>query len=162
MDEENDRYGEFDAARTAHHQLVAEGRHDYDLIVLGSGSAAFAAAITATESGALVALMEANVVGGTCVNVGCIPSKAMLAPADLFLRAGQIVAEATTGRLVGASVVADGAGDVIQGAVYAIQFGLTMEQLASTWAPYLTVAEALKLAAQTFTRDVSKLSCCAV
>jgi mercuric reductase len=74
----------------------------------------------------------------------------------------KIVAEATTGRLVGASVVADGAGDVIQGAVYAIQFGLTTEQLASTWAPYLTVAEALKLAAQTFTRDVSKLSCCAV
>ncbi|HUZ70786.1 MAG TPA: mercury(II) reductase [Candidatus Saccharimonadales bacterium] len=68
--------------------LVGDKRHDYDLVVLGSGSAAFAAAITATESGARVALMEANVVGGTCVNVGCVPSKAMLAPADLFFRAG--------------------------------------------------------------------------
>jgi mercuric reductase len=73
----------------------------------------------------------------------------------------KLVAEAGTGRIVGATVVADGAGDVIQGAVYAIQFGLTSEQLASTWAPYLTFAEGLRLAAQTFTRDVSKLSCCA-
>src|SRR5258708_680491 len=62
--------------------VVVEESHDYDLIVLGSGSAAFAAAITATESGARVALMESNVVGGTCVNVGCVPSKAMLAPVE--------------------------------------------------------------------------------
>src|SRR5262249_49925888 len=47
--------------------LVGAGSHDYDLVVLGSGSAAFAAAITATEAGARVALMESNVVGGTCV-----------------------------------------------------------------------------------------------
>jgi mercuric reductase len=58
-------------------------------------------------------------------------------------------------------VVAEGTGDVIQAAVYAIQFGLTTEQLASTWAPYLTFAEGLKLAAQTFIRDVAQLSCCA-
>src|SRR2546428_825440 len=32
--------------------------------------------------------MESNVVGGTCVNVGCVPSKAMLAPADAYFRAG--------------------------------------------------------------------------
>jgi mercuric reductase len=73
----------------------------------------------------------------------------------------KIVAETATGRIVGASAVADGAGDVIQAAVYAIEFGLTTDQVASTWAPYLTFAEGFKLAAQTFTRDVSKLSCCA-
>ena len=73
----------------------------------------------------------------------------------------KIVADRTTGRIVGASVVADGAGDVIQAAIYAIQFGLTTDQVANTWAPYLTFAEAFKLAAQTFRRDVSKLSCCA-
>jgi len=38
---------------------------------------------------------------------------------------------------------------------------MTVTQLAETWAPYLTMAEALKLTAQTFTRDVSRLSCCA-
>ncbi len=73
----------------------------------------------------------------------------------------KIVAERATGRIVGASMVADGAGEVIQAAVYAIQFGLTTDQVANTWAPYLTFAEAFKLAAQTFKRDVAKLSCCA-
>ena len=73
----------------------------------------------------------------------------------------KIVGERTTGRIVGASVVAEGAGDVIQAAVYAIQFGLTIDQVANTWAPYLTFAEGFKLAAQAFTRDISKLSCCA-
>lgn len=73
----------------------------------------------------------------------------------------KIVAERSTGRILGATAVADGAGDVIQAAIYAIKFGLTAEQVASTWAPYLTFAEAFKLAAQTFTRDVAKLSCCA-
>src|SRR5712692_1413240 len=68
--------------------LVGLKRQDYDLVVIGSGSAAFGAAIRATDSGARVALMESNVVGGTCVNVGCIPSKAMLAPADAYFRAG--------------------------------------------------------------------------
>ena len=73
----------------------------------------------------------------------------------------KIVAEAATGRILGATVVAEGAGDVIQAAIYAVQFGLTTEQVTSTWAPYLTFAEGFKLAAQTFKRDVSKLSCCA-
>lgn len=68
--------------------VAGEKRHNYDLVVIGSGSAAFAAAINATESGARVALVESNVVGGTCVNVGCIPSKAMLAPAEQLYRAG--------------------------------------------------------------------------
>ncbi len=68
--------------------VVGDKAYDYDLVVIGSGSAAFAAAIHASESGARVALMESNVVGGTCVNVGCIPSKAMLAPAEQLYRAG--------------------------------------------------------------------------
>lgn len=73
----------------------------------------------------------------------------------------KLVAEAGSGRLLGASVVADGAGEVIQAGVLAIERGMTVEELASTWAPYLTMAEGLKLAAQTFARDVAKLSCCA-
>jgi len=73
----------------------------------------------------------------------------------------KLVAEAGTGRLLGASVLAEGAGDVIQSAVLAIRHGITTAELAATFHPYLTMAEALKLAAQTFTRDVEKLSCCA-
>ncbi len=73
----------------------------------------------------------------------------------------KLVAERASGRILGATAVAENAGDVILAATYAVQFGLTVEQVAGTWAPYLTMGEGLKLAAQTFTRDVAKLSCCA-
>ncbi len=62
---------------------------DYDLAIIGSGAAAFAAAIRATNLGARVAIIERDIVGGTCVNVGCIPSKALLTAADAHHRAGQ-------------------------------------------------------------------------
>jgi mercuric reductase len=73
----------------------------------------------------------------------------------------KLVAERGTGRLLGAHVVADGAGDVIATAVYALAHDMTVHQMADLWCPYLTMAEGIKLAAQTFTRDVAKLSCCA-
>jgi len=74
---------------------------------------------------------------------------------------GLIKLVADAGHLLGVHVLADGAGDVISAAVYALTAHLTVQQLATTWSPYLTMAEGLKLAAQTYTRDVSKLSCCA-
>ena len=73
----------------------------------------------------------------------------------------KLVAERETGRLLGAHVLAAGAGDVIATAVYALHNQMTVQDMGELWCPYLIMAEALKLAAQTFTRDVSKLSCCA-
>lgn len=73
----------------------------------------------------------------------------------------KLVAERGSGTLIGVSILADGAPDVIQSAVLAIEQGLTVRELSRTWAPYLAMAEGLKLAAQTFERDVAKLSCCA-
>jgi len=73
----------------------------------------------------------------------------------------KIVADKTTGKVLGVHAVADNAGDVILAAVYAVKFGLTVQDLADTWAPYLTMSEGIKLTAQTFTSDVSMLSCCA-
>ena len=73
----------------------------------------------------------------------------------------KLVADANTDQLLGAHVVADNAGDVIYSAVIAIKYKLTVSDLVNTLAPYLTMAEGLKLAAQTFSRDVAKLSCCA-
>ena len=73
----------------------------------------------------------------------------------------KLVAERESGRIVGATAVAENAGDLILAAVYAVQFGLTVDDVAKTWAPYLTMSEGFKLAAQIFSRDVSKLSCCA-
>jgi len=73
----------------------------------------------------------------------------------------KLVADAATGSLLGVSVAGEGAGDVIQSAVLAIRHRLTAAELAATFHPYLTTAESLKLAAQGFTRDVARLSCCA-
>ena len=50
----------------------------YDLIVIGTGAAGMGAAIKAAEVGYTCALIEADTIGGTCVNVGCVPSKTLL------------------------------------------------------------------------------------
>lgn len=73
----------------------------------------------------------------------------------------KLVAEKDTGRLLGTSIVADGAAEVIQAAVLAINQHMTIDQFTASLAPDLTMADGLKLAAQTFGHDVAKLSCCA-
>ncbi len=55
----------------------------YDLIVIGAGSAGFSAAITAADLGVRVALIGDGTIGGTCVNVGCVPSKAMIRAVEI-------------------------------------------------------------------------------
>ena len=55
----------------------------FDLLILGSGSTAFAAAIGASELGARVAMVERRTLGGTCVNRGCLPSKNLIEAARL-------------------------------------------------------------------------------
>ncbi len=55
----------------------------YDLVILGSGSAAFAAALRAAEIGKTAVMTEARTVGGTCVNRGCLPSKNLIEAAKL-------------------------------------------------------------------------------
>jgi len=73
----------------------------------------------------------------------------------------KIVADAATDQILGVHVMTENAGDVIYAGVLAVKFHLTVHDLVETFAPYLTMAEGLKLAAQTFGRDVHKLSCCA-
>ncbi len=53
------------------------------VVIIGSGSASFAAALRAAEKGASVIIVEAGTVGGTCVNVGCVPSKIMIRAAHI-------------------------------------------------------------------------------
>lgn len=60
---------------------MASGR--YDLVVLGAGSAGIAMAVRSARHGAKVALLEPGALGGTCVNVGCVPKKAMWFAAEL-------------------------------------------------------------------------------
>jgi pyruvate/2-oxoglutarate dehydrogenase complex dihydrolipoamide dehydrogenase (E3) component len=52
--------------------------YEYDLVVVGLGPAGMAAAAMASEMGLKVCGVEANKIAGECMNVGCIPSKALL------------------------------------------------------------------------------------
>ncbi len=79
----------------------------------------------------------------------------------------KLAANTVTGELLGARVLAEGAGDLVQAAAVALACGATVTEIAAMFHPYLTMAEALKLAAQAFLaaqtldRDVGKLPCCA-
>jgi mercuric reductase len=73
----------------------------------------------------------------------------------------KVVADAYTDEVLGVHVVAENAGDVIYAGLLAVRFHLTVRDLVDTFAPYLTMSEGLKLAAQSFLRDPAKLSCCA-
>ena len=72
----------------------------------------------------------------------------------------KLVVEADTGKVLGVHAALDGAGDVMLAATYAIKFGLTVDDLADTWAPYLTMSEALRICAGLFRSD-KPTSCCA-
>lgn len=61
---------------------------DYDLVVIGTGGGGMAAAIRAAESGYRAAIVEAGTLGGTCVNIGCVPSKALIRAAQAYHTAG--------------------------------------------------------------------------
>lgn len=74
------------AARSSVEHARTSGRGvmtttDVDLAVIGSGGAAMSAGITARQAGASVVLVKRGTLGGTCVNVGCVPSKTLLATA---------------------------------------------------------------------------------
>jgi mercuric reductase len=73
----------------------------------------------------------------------------------------KLVIEASSGKLIGVQAVADGAGELIQTAAIALRAGMTAAELADQLFPYLTMVEGLKLCAQTFSKDVKQLSCCA-
>lgn len=73
----------------------------------------------------------------------------------------KLVIEKGSRQLIGVQAVAPSAGELIQTAALAIRARMTVEDLADQLFPYLTMVEGLKLAAQTFTKDVTQLSCCA-
>src|ERR1700687_5636247 len=59
---------------------------DFDVLILGGGMGGYPAAIRASQLGLKVALVEADKLGGTCLHVGCIPTKALLESSELFHR----------------------------------------------------------------------------
>jgi len=86
----------------------------FDLVIIGGGSAAFAAAIRTSELGGRAAIINDGLpIGGTCVNVGCVPSKAFIRAAESHYRAGHLphVGIAATSHIADYSAVS---GDVQQ------------------------------------------------
>src|SRR5215510_9095867 len=63
---------------------MTESTSSFDLIVIGSGPGGYVAAIRAAQLGLSVACVEREFLGGTCLNVGCIPSKALLDSSHKF------------------------------------------------------------------------------
>ncbi len=67
---------------------MAEQTHDYDVLVIGAGPGGYVAAIRAAQLGLKVACAESReALGGTCLNVGCIPSKALLHGSEMYAEA---------------------------------------------------------------------------
>lgn len=73
----------------------------------------------------------------------------------------KLIADNSTDRLLGGQILAPEGADSIQTLVLAIKYGMTTADLGATIFPYLTTVEGLKLAAQTFNKDIAMLSCCA-
>jgi len=73
----------------------------------------------------------------------------------------KLIRNTETDQLIGARIVAPEGGELIQQLSMAIKYGITVKDLAESFYPYLTLGEGIKLAAITFGKDVSKLSCCA-
>ena len=73
----------------------------------------------------------------------------------------KLIRNTETDKLIGARIVAPEGGELIQQLSMAIKYGITVKDLAESFYPYLTLGEGIKLAAITFGKDASKLSCCA-
>jgi mercuric reductase len=72
----------------------------------------------------------------------------------------KLVADADSGRVLGVHAVAEAAGELMLAATYAVKAGMTVDEVADTWAPYLTMAESLRIVAGLF-RNQMPTSCCA-
>jgi dihydrolipoamide dehydrogenase len=57
---------------------------DFDVVIVGGGSGGYAAALYGASAGLSVAMVEQDVVGGTCLNRGCIPAKSLLQTAEVY------------------------------------------------------------------------------
>ena len=75
--------------------------HTFDLVVLGAGSGGYAAALRASQLGMSVGLIEKDKVGGTCLHVGCIPTKALL-------HAGEVADAARHSEMFGVNATLEG------------------------------------------------------
>ncbi len=160
----------------------------YNLVVVGAGTAGLVAAAGAASLGARVALTERHLMGGDCLNYGCVPSKAIITSPEVahvglypneaeakgiaidtytqelndvdrailegetegFVR---IHTKKGTDRILGATIVAANAGDMISEITMAMTHGLGLKKIADTIHPYPTQAEAIRKVGDLYNRS---------
>ncbi|WP_407543138.1 mercury(II) reductase (plasmid) [Deinococcus radiomollis] len=113
---------------------------------------------------ATVGLTEAQAIeAGRTVRTSVLPMSSVPRAQVNFDTRGliKLVADATSTEIIGAHILAPDAGEMIQPAVFAVKYGLTIQDFTDTLFPYLTHVEGLRLAARAFDTDPKKLSCCA-
>ncbi len=147
---------------------AAEGKRAAENALLGQAEpldrGAIPAVLFTDPQAATVGLTEAQARGqGLDVRTSTLPLSHV--PRALAARDTRglikLVAEAGTGRLLGAHILAAEGGEAVQTAALALRAGMTVQDLAAALFPYLTQVEGLKLAALAFDREVERLSCCA-
>ena len=131
----------------------------YNLVVIGAGTAGLVTAAGAAGMGAKVALIERSLMGGDCLNVGCVPSKGIISAARVAagLRNAhefgvEIHVKKGTDKIVGATIVARHAGDMISELTLAMTHGLGLKKIGSTIHPYPTQAEAIRRVGDQYNR----------
>lgn len=93
LDDEIEEIAEVEEAA----EEVEEVSYDYDIIVIGAGPGGYETAIKASQLGKKTCIVESTYFGGTCLNVGCIPTKVMIHTADLVSEIKESAAYAVTG-----------------------------------------------------------------
>lgn len=73
----------------------------------------------------------------------------------------KLIRNSETDKFLGARIVAPEGGELVMEIALAIRYGITVEEISKMMHPYLTLSEAVKLAAMSFSMDVKKMSCCA-
>ncbi len=112
-----------------------------------------AVGLSATEARVRGMEVEAD-----CLDLQHVPKAAAIYQTQGLVK---MVIEKETGRIVGVQLVANRGADIIHEATLAVKYRLTVRDLVGTVHVYPTMSEAIRMAAQMFTKDVSKLSCCA-
>jgi len=145
-----------EGAIAAENALTAAGRHmDYRAIPRAVFTDPEIGVVGLTEGEA-----EARGIRCTCrvLDLRFVPKARAIREAEGVVK---MVAEAGSGRILGAHLFMPRAGDIVHEAALAVRLGLTVTDLGEAIHVYPTLSEALRLVAQSFTRDVSRLSCCA-
>lgn len=73
--------------------MAVGSTNDFDLVILGGGTGGYSAAFRASQLGLKVALVEEHKIGGVCLHIGCIPTKALLESAEFFRRVSKHAAD---------------------------------------------------------------------